>query len=196
VTVLDLAAPCWGVPEPDDSRLTSAVICAALAVGALLSPGTAAPLTGELPRITRMAEWTQTLSRSMSTRVPFTAGLAVPEATVVSSLAELTTAQQIQRAHGVSGLTWEQLARLFGVSRRSLHAWASGTRLSGANAERLAELSALLQGRASYRPDENRAWLLTASAGQVSRFDDLRRSRTRAPILDDALDVRERLGIR
>lgn len=196
MTAVDLAAPFWVVPEPDNSKLTSTMICAALAVGALLSPGTAAPLTGELPRITRIAEWTQTLSRSLSSRVPFTLGLAVPESTVVSSLTELTTVQQVQRAHSVSGLTWEQLARLFGVSRRSLHAWASGARLSGANAERLAELSTLLQSRANYDPDENRAWLLTASAGQVSRFDDLRRSRTKAPILDDALDVRERLGIR
>ena len=40
----------------------------------------------------------------------------------------------------LSGLTWEQLAKLFNVSRRSLHFWASGQPLSPSNEENLNRL--------------------------------------------------------
>ena len=36
-----------------------------------------------------------------------------------------------------SGLTWEQLSEVFGVSRRSVHLWASGKPVSSSNEERL-----------------------------------------------------------
>lgn len=37
----------------------------------------------------------------------------------------------------LSGLTWEQLGELFGVSRRSVHFWASGKPANAANEQRL-----------------------------------------------------------
>lgn len=37
----------------------------------------------------------------------------------------------------LTGLTWEQLAKLFNVSRRTLHFWASGKRLNSFNEEQL-----------------------------------------------------------
>jgi len=40
----------------------------------------------------------------------------------------------------LSGLTWEQLAKLFNVSRRSIHFWASGQSLSRFNEENLNRL--------------------------------------------------------
>lgn len=39
-----------------------------------------------------------------------------------------------------SGLTWEELAGLFGVSRRSVHFWASGKPMNSANEEVLNQL--------------------------------------------------------
>lgn len=39
-----------------------------------------------------------------------------------------------------SGLTWDQLARLFGVARRSVHFWMSGKPLNAPNEERLNRL--------------------------------------------------------
>lgn len=39
-----------------------------------------------------------------------------------------------------SGLTWEQLARLFGVARRSVHFWASGKAMNSSNEEVLNQL--------------------------------------------------------
>jgi DNA-binding transcriptional regulator YiaG len=61
----------------------------------------------------------------------------------------------------ISGLTWDQLARLFGVTRRSLHFWASGKPLNSANEERLHKLLATVRklNRGSAR--ENRSLLLS-----------------------------------
>lgn len=50
----------------------------------------------------------------------------------------------------ISGLTWEQLAQLFEVSRRAVHLWASGARLSdrhAAHVERIADVFRTLEGR-------------------------------------------------
>jgi DNA-binding transcriptional regulator YiaG len=40
----------------------------------------------------------------------------------------------------LSGFTWDQLARLFNVSRRSLHFWASGKPMASSNEEHLQRL--------------------------------------------------------
>ena len=45
----------------------------------------------------------------------------------------------------VSGLTWEQMARLFSVSRRTLHFWASGKPMLPAHEERLVRVLATVR---------------------------------------------------
>lgn len=52
------------------------------------------------------------------------------------------TAEAIQRLRAQSGLTWDEIARAFGVSRRTVHAWATGSKL---NQEHSARLSVLAQ---------------------------------------------------
>lgn len=47
------------------------------------------------------------------------------------------TRRAVSELRRISGLTWEQLAGLFGVSRRSVHFWASGKPLNATNHERL-----------------------------------------------------------
>ena len=47
------------------------------------------------------------------------------------------TGRAVSELRRISGLTWEQLAGLFGVSRRSVHFWASGKPLNATNHERL-----------------------------------------------------------
>lgn len=41
-----------------------------------------------------------------------------------------STRRAITELRRISGLTWDQLARMFGVNRRSIHFWASGKALS------------------------------------------------------------------
>jgi len=47
------------------------------------------------------------------------------------------TQRAVSELRRISGLTWEQLGQLFGVSRRSVHFWASGKPLNAGNEERL-----------------------------------------------------------
>ncbi len=68
----------------------------------------------------------------------------------------------------LSGLTWEQLAQLFGVARRSLHFWASGKRLSANNEEKLYRLLSVAQAVDRGSPRTNRRLLVSAlSSGDI-----------------------------
>lgn len=48
-----------------------------------------------------------------------------------------TTRESVCELRRTSGLTWDQVGLLFGVSRRSVHFWASGKPLNAANEEHL-----------------------------------------------------------
>jgi len=71
----------------------------------------------------------------------------------------------------LSGLTWDQLARLFGVDRRSLHFWANGKPLNPGNEERLHRLLATIRKLDRGRASDNRALLLESREGGVIPFD-------------------------
>jgi DNA-binding transcriptional regulator YiaG len=70
-----------------------------------------------------------------------------------------------------SGLTWEQLARLFDVSRRSLHFWASGKAMTPSNEERLQRLLAVVRKTDRGSANANRAALLAARDDGTLPFD-------------------------
>ena len=64
-----------------------------------------------------------------------------------------------------SGLTWDQLRRLFGVSLRSVHLWASGTRMNTRNGERLSTLERIVRDLDVTTPDQRREALLCSPVG-------------------------------
>lgn len=51
-----------------------------------------------------------------------------------------STGQAVAELRLISGLTWEQLGHMFGVSRRSVHFWASGKPLNADNETRLLQV--------------------------------------------------------
>jgi hypothetical protein len=53
-------------------------------------------------------------------------------------------ASALLRLREVSGLTWGETAAALGVSRRAIHHWAAGARLSARHAERLRSLAELI----------------------------------------------------
>ena len=71
----------------------------------------------------------------------------------------------------VSGLTWDQLARLFGITRRSLHFWASGKPLTPAHEERLHRLLATVRRLDRGSAHENRTLLLGVHDDGCIPFD-------------------------
>jgi DNA-binding transcriptional regulator YiaG len=76
--------------------------------------------------------------------------------------------------HEQSGLTWDQLGRLFGVSRRTVHLWASGAGMNAANAETLANLTRLVDATPGRTAAQRRAALLLPDRDGRSAVDRLR----------------------
>jgi transcriptional regulator with XRE-family HTH domain len=81
---------------------------------------------------------------------------------VQSALAEIRRRSQ---------LTWEQLARVFGVQRRSLHFWARGARPSSANVERILRVLAIVQYVDMGDAERTRTELLRPLRGGISAYE-------------------------
>jgi len=67
----------------------------------------------------------------------------------------------------LSGLTWEQLSQVFGVSRRTLHFWASGKPLNSTNEHRLYRLLWAIRQADRGTARSNREMLLTHQRGII-----------------------------
>ena len=78
--------------------------------------------------------------------------------------------------HDRSGLTWEQLAKTIGVSRRSLHMWAAGSTVTRAHRVAMERLDRLI-ARINMAPNETRAKLLEQRLEGGSLLDQFRRER-------------------
>lgn len=55
----------------------------------------------------------------------------------LSSSSTEVSSKAVMEIRRLTGFTWEQLAQLFNVSRRTLHFWASGQKLNSSNEEQL-----------------------------------------------------------
>ncbi|BAZ15446.1 hypothetical protein NIES4071_73180 [Calothrix sp. NIES-4071] len=74
---------------------------------------------------------------------------------------EEATRKAVNELRKVSGLTWDQLAKLFNVSCRSVHFWASGQRLSSFHEESLNRLLGTIRYIDQGSADINRDLLLS-----------------------------------
>jgi DNA-binding transcriptional regulator YiaG len=81
--------------------------------------------------------------------------------------------EAIVEVRRLSGFTWDQLARLFKVSRRSVHFWASGKAMTSGNEEHLQRLLAVMRKIDRGSASANRAELLAVREEGSSPFDFL-----------------------
>jgi transcriptional regulator with XRE-family HTH domain len=93
-----------------------------------------------------------------------------------------SSGQAICELRRFAGLTWDQLARLFGVSRRAVHFWASGKPMNAGNEERLHRVLEIVRFIDRGDAQSNRAALLGAVDGEIpfdllvdGRLEDARR---------------------
>lgn len=93
------------------------------------------------------------------------------------------TAKSVRDLHVESGLTWEQLARLFGVSRRAVHHWASGGRMNAMNEEQLGEITDVVGKLPAGSPAERRSLILATPTEGPSVFEKLKSQRPASEIL-------------
>ncbi len=88
-----------------------------------------------------------------------------------------STGEIVRWLHTSSGLTWDQLGRLFGVSRRSVHMWANGARMNATNVETLHEIAAFIREHGDSSPEDVRNAVLSPGIDGISFADQLRSRR-------------------
>lgn len=76
-----------------------------------------------------------------------------------------------------SGLTWDELAYLFDVSRRSVHHWASGKPVSASHHRQIRRMLAAIRHIDQGEAARTRDFLLAPDASGESRLDLLSRNR-------------------
>jgi transcriptional regulator with XRE-family HTH domain len=74
-----------------------------------------------------------------------------------------TNAEAIAELRLLTGFTWDQVARLFSVSRRSVHLWASGEMMSSDNEEHLHRMLGVIGKANRGHAAGNRAALLSSA---------------------------------
>lgn len=102
----------------------------------------------------------------------------LPRSTIVGQTTAGTTVDSTRSAGAalgelrrLSGLTWDQLSRVFGVSRRSLHFWASGKAMAATNEEHLQRLLVVVRRIDRGSASANRAALFGAREDGSIPFD-------------------------
>lgn len=96
-------------------------------------------------------------------------------------------AKLVAELRRTSGLTWEQLARVFGVSRRTLHFWASGKPMLPIHEERVARVLAVVRRVDRGSAASTRRTLMTITSANELPFDLL--------VAGRYSELEERLGI-
>src|SRR5260370_15321556 len=73
----------------------------------------------------------------------------------------------------LSGLTWNQLAKLFGVSRRAVHFWANGGRMNSIHSARLKEILLAVQSVEADSGARRREILLAPQADGRTLYESM-----------------------
>ncbi len=86
----------------------------------------------------------------------------------VAAISSDDTSRAISELRRISALTWEQVGQLFGVSRRSVHFWASGKQMNVAHEQRLFEILDIVRQADRGEARRNRAALLSVTDGEAA----------------------------
>ncbi|MBD2298191.1 MULTISPECIES: XRE family transcriptional regulator [Nostocales] len=99
------------------------------------------------------------------------AGSEITTSGVILPSSPEATQKAVNELKRLSGLTWDQLAKLFNVSRRSLHSWASGERLNSFNEYTLNQLLGMIQYIDRGSASLNRSLLLQPGSNGIPLID-------------------------
>jgi transcriptional regulator with XRE-family HTH domain len=102
----------------------------------------------------------------------------VQPAPLVSAGPAQSTSTIVRDLHARSGLTWEQLGRLLGVSRRAVHLWAAGGRVNSRHLELLTQLRGIIDGLPAENASQRRTLIFQAHQTGPSIFDTFLRQHT------------------
>lgn len=149
-----------GTTTPTVLRGTRRFITCALLAG-YAATGTLTPLSpSDVAALTTIVVQPSTLS-------------AVPALESAPSLDPSLVPEILQQVRRSSGLSWGEIARAVGVSRRTIHNWLSGARVAGAHLARLLDVSRAVTNVATGSVESTRTALLRPNANGRSVVDDL-----------------------
>ena len=92
---------------------------------------------------------------------------------VIHGANQLTPSQRVSKLKDESGLTWGQIAELFGVSRRAVHFWVEGGNMASHNVARLQRLEEARREIVGDGPAAVRNGLFTITSNGQSPFSRL-----------------------
>ena len=95
----------------------------------------------------------------------------------LEALPSETTAEAILEIRRRGGLTWEEIANLFRVSRRSAHNWANGRPTTAQHEHSIRQILSIIRRLDRGSQEQNRNRLLTGVAGRPSLFELLQTDR-------------------
>ena len=116
-----------------------------------------------------VGDWPATGSGSLAAGISDTSQEIDPEVIPAANLAEAVRSLRTE-----SGLTWDQLGKLFGVSRRAMHLWANGGKMNAAHAEALSTILEVVRRQPGSDSTSRREALLSPGAEGRSVYDELR----------------------
>lgn len=146
-------------PEPS-ARTWNSIIFTGLSGIAV----TTALLVGPVSDTKPLSEWT---------RPPLIqpALHSIQNADLIGVGPEQSTASIVRDIYTKSGLTWEQLGRLLGVSRRAVHLWVAGGRINSRHLELLNQLHDIVEKLPAENADQRRVMIFQARQYEPSIFD-------------------------
>lgn len=160
------------------SRIPFAVVAGVAMSGLFAATGTVVAVPADAAEIRYAGGWTSTQHVITAERARWlapaaadtrtTATLAPPPAAVATEV----TGRDVTQLHKLSGLTYKQIAKTFGVSERTVHAWAAGTSTpSRRHLERLTTVLEAVQKLPGPDASSRRAQLLTEGYGQPGIYN-------------------------
>jgi DNA-binding transcriptional regulator YiaG len=166
------------------------VMSSAVGVALPAFPFTTTPVT-----TTPVRELSQRSTRDLSVPLDQTSSGLPKVRSADSNGASGSLAKRIAEVRALTGLTTDQVGRLFGVSRRSVHNWINGNAMAPQHEERAAKILSIMQVLPGSTPADRRAALLDSSRG-TSLFHQLMASRADSVRLQVAgVSARERIGL-
>lgn len=88
-----------------------------------------------------------------------------------SSESPPSTARGILAIRQIADLTWDETAKIFGVSRRTVHLWANGRHPSGDQERKLNRILGILSSHQNFGPSLLRERLMTSARPGTLFFD-------------------------